>query len=359
MSGKRKDLGCQGIEYRNLLKDRDQESDYRYIVTPKLNPTFNSIVDAHALLYGDDAKEQPSTSSSSTSSHPQKTFSLKMWAETNEQGSRRVFVRSSMELAKGNWWEICTFSVGRGGILLPEALERQAWMGELVLREERALFGQGLMPFPEEMYPDTIFPFLLRLHPPLTQSQSRKSFFTWTGDRFVARVVSEVKRAHSDITVPFGTFNCSEIALYPDLTDYGITRFIAGLAKPFLPVYRLWISNSAPHILVRLEGALGPPGAPEVVFELSDVVAPSVRRRNSVTTPKPVGALSSAHAHTTAQTTMTPPSTTSSAPSTSSRRLSHGKHSGSVSTAPSGTTTTTTSSSDTVDTRGGHQHRKK
>jgi hypothetical protein len=59
------------------------------------------------------------------------------------------------------------------------------------------------------------------------------------------------------------------LLMYPDLNDWvSLGSVLNRLAKPLLPRYEMWFEASAPHRVVRYEGAFGPPGAPEVVLEL-------------------------------------------------------------------------------------------
>jgi hypothetical protein len=58
--------------------------------------------------------------------------------------------------------------------------------------------------------------------------------------------------------------------MYPDLNDWvPLGAVLTRLAKPLLPKYHMWYERKSPYKLARFEGPYGPPGAPELVLELS------------------------------------------------------------------------------------------
>ena len=111
-----------------------------------------------------------------------------------------------------------------------------------------------------------LLPFVLRGQ----RFDGKRDFvFSWTNDRFVARVYFEVSKRSVKLDVPAGSFRTHEVVMYPDLNDWvPLGSLLTTLARPLLPKYTMWFEDEAPHRVVRFEGAYGPPGAPEVVLEL-------------------------------------------------------------------------------------------
>lgn len=132
-------------------------------------------------------------------------------------------------------------------------------------RHEIIEFGSNTHVIPKCTYVDTSTPFVLSGQP---FDGKRRSMYLWICDRFVAKVYYE-SHGHHKADVPAGRIDTTEVLLYPDLNDWvKLPSIITKLSKPFLPKYHMWYEREAPHRLVRFEGPLGPPGAPEIVIEL-------------------------------------------------------------------------------------------
>ena len=132
-------------------------------------------------------------------------------------------------------------------------------------RREEADLGAGAFAFPESSYPDVLLPFLMRGEP---HDGTRRAAFSWSCDRFCARVYYE-GRGEKTVEVPAGRFLTKNVWMYPDLNDWiSLGNVVTRLVKPLLPRYNMWFEAQAPHRLIRFEGSYGPPGAPEVVIEL-------------------------------------------------------------------------------------------
>ncbi len=157
-----------------------------------------------------------------------------------------------------------------------ERVEHSAAMG--LLRRERRIYGEAdarsreeIIEFasathrlPDHTYVDTSAPFVLGTMP---FDGKARSMYLWICDRFVAKVYYESHGNHS-VTVPAGRFETTEVLLYPDLNDWvKLPSIITKLSKPFVPKYHMWYERESRR-LVRFEGPLGPPGAPEIVIEL-------------------------------------------------------------------------------------------
>lgn len=133
-------------------------------------------------------------------------------------------------------------------------------------RRETADFTRGPLRFPADTYPEVCLPFLLR---GTAFDGQRRTLHAWITDRMVAKVYYE---EHKPVTVdvPAGRFETRELSMYPDINDWvKLGRVVTELSRPFLPKYKLWYEKAAPHRLVRFEGPHGPPGAPEIVLELT------------------------------------------------------------------------------------------
>ncbi|MBS2017937.1 MAG: hypothetical protein JST00_33990 [Deltaproteobacteria bacterium] len=134
-------------------------------------------------------------------------------------------------------------------------------------RHEIIEFASPTHVIPACTYVDTSTPFVLSGQP---FDGKQRSMYLWICDRFVARVYYESQDHHAKIDVPAGRIDTTEVLLYPDLNDWvKLPSIITKLSKPFLPKYHMWYERDAPHRLVRFEGPLGPPGAPEIVIELA------------------------------------------------------------------------------------------
>lgn len=132
-------------------------------------------------------------------------------------------------------------------------------------REEIVEFAANTHKLPDNTYVDTAAPFVLSGMP---WDGKARSIYLWICDRFVAKVYYESK-GNQTTTVPAGRFDTTEVLLYPDLNDWvPLPGVITKLSKPFLPKYHMWYERTSRR-LVRFEGSLGPPGAPEVVIELA------------------------------------------------------------------------------------------
>lgn len=135
-----------------------------------------------------------------------------------------------------------------------------------IVREERIDFASSAVLLPERTFPEVLLPFVLRGH----SLEARDHVYSWSVDRFVARVYFEVTKRGVSMTVPAGTFRTNHVVMYPDLNDWvPLGSVLTTLAKPLLPKYHMWFEEAAPHRVIRFEGAYGPPGAPELILELS------------------------------------------------------------------------------------------
>lgn len=174
-----------------------------------------------------------------------------------------------MPVAGGRFEERCSFSRA-GSSLVPERFERTLHHADgRSLREERVDFATGLPRMPEATYPETLLPFLMRAQP---LDSARRSLYAWICDRFVAKVYYEVAKKNVTLRVPAGSFTTIETIMYPDLNDWvHLGSVLTRLSKPFLPKYHSWFEPgpNGMHRLIRFEGPYGPPGAPEIVLELS------------------------------------------------------------------------------------------
>jgi hypothetical protein len=139
--------------------------------------------------------------------------------------------------------------------------------GTVVRREAVPAYAHAKIGMPVEMYPEVALPFLLGWLP----LDGRKSLYAWINDRFVAKLYVE-NAGRELLALPIGKRETVKVIMYPDLNDWiSLGSVLTRLAKPFIPKYRMWFDATAPHRLVRFEGPYGPPGAPEIVLELSSI----------------------------------------------------------------------------------------
>ncbi len=223
----------------------DETLEYRTFARPKR--MFHTVLDAARILPAG------------------KTFHTTVTTRSRrEEGESFVEVSSVQGFEGGSVHEVLKLN-GRGRLQAIDFHREMRSTQGLTVRDERADFAAGVYPLPEDSYPEVCLPFLLRWQP---LDGTRRSVHAWIADRFVARVYYEAHRPHS-IEVPAGRFEAREVVMYPDLNDWvRMPRLLADLSKPFLPKYHMHFEAKAPHRLVRFEGPHGPPGAPEIVFEL-------------------------------------------------------------------------------------------
>lgn len=158
----------------------------------------------------------------------------------------------------------------RNGLgLIAESLTREVADpdGTVVRSEAVPTYLHARVGMPLEMYPEVTLPFILGWLP----LDKRKSLYAWINDRFVAKLYIE-SAGRETIHAPIGARETVRVIMYPDLNDWvSLGSVLTRLAKPFIPKYRMWFEAGSPNRLVRFEGPYGPPGAPEIVLELSAV----------------------------------------------------------------------------------------
>lgn len=210
-----------------------------YRATPHPKPFFKTVLDAKRMFEG-----------------ARTTVTTKLEGSTLE-------IVSAHETPVGRIDETATLDVQRGVAMHFLDRIQKDTTGKIV-REEKIDFSSTAVLLPERTFPEVLLPFVLRGH----TLDARDFVYSWSVDRFVARVYFEVKRSAS-ITVPAGTFRTREVVMYPDLNDWvPLGSMLTTLAKPLLPKYHMWFEEAAPHRVIRFEGAYGPPGAPELILEL-------------------------------------------------------------------------------------------
>ena len=218
----------------------------RYVVKPRPTRAFHTALDASDLFVSRD----PATLT---------------WAHESDGEGRLAL---EIPVRGGRFEESCTFALEPS--LRASRFERVLTSDDgRAVREERVDFAGALPRLPDATYPETLLPFLLRGIP---LDGARRSLYAWICDRFVAKVYYEVAHKSREIHVPAGTYHAHEVVMYPDLNDWvKLGSVLTRLAKPFLPKYHMWFvpRPGGPHELIRFEGPYGPPGAPEIVLELS------------------------------------------------------------------------------------------
>jgi hypothetical protein len=169
----------------------------------------------------------------------------------------------------GRLREEVRYTRGAAGLVV-ESLRREivADEGGTVVRSESVpTYLHTEVGFPHETYPEVTLPFILGW----LSLDERKSLYAWINDRFVAKLYVE-RAGREALTLPIGRRDTVKVIMYPDLNDWiSLGSVLTKLAKPFIPKYRMWFDVAAPHRLVRFEGPYGPPGAPEIVLELSAI----------------------------------------------------------------------------------------
>lgn len=212
-----------------------------YKATPHPKPFFKTVLDSKRIFEG--AKT---------------TVTTKL-----ENGELEIV--SAHETGVGRIDEIAKLDA-KSGVAMRSLDRTQRDLAGQIVRVERVDFASKAVLLPDRTFPEVLLPFVLRGH----SLEARDYVYSWSVDRFVARVYFEVSKRGQSITVPAGTFRTNHVVMYPDLNDWiPLGSVLTTLAKPLLPKYHMWFEEAAPHRVVRFEGAYGPPGAPELILELA------------------------------------------------------------------------------------------
>ncbi len=212
-----------------------------YTAKPRPKPFFKTVMDAKRLFEG------ASATITTTVNH------------------HAVEIRSHHVSAIGEIAEVATLDASKS-LVMQTLTRKQSDKSGRIVREESVDFESSAVLLPARSFPEVLLPFVLRGQ----RFDGKRDFvFSWTNDRFVARVYFEVSKRSMKLDVPAGSFRAHEVVMYPDLNDWvPLGSVLTTLAKPLLPKYTMWFEDQVPHRVLRFEGAYGPPGAPEVVLEL-------------------------------------------------------------------------------------------
>lgn len=219
----------------------------RYAIRPRDKRDYNGVLDAKKVLAGMASHES---------------------VVTLRDDAGAVVLETDHPMFTGRLREEIRYTKTGSG-LIAESLTREIADddGTVVRREAVPTYLHAKIGMPAEMYPEVALPFILGWLP----LDSRKSLYAWINDRFVAKLYVE-SAGRETIAAPIGKRETVKVIMYPDLNDWiSLGSVLTRLAKPFIPKYRMWFDATAPHRLVRFEGPYGPPGAPEIVLELSAV----------------------------------------------------------------------------------------
>ena len=219
----------------------------RYAIRPRDKRDYNGVLDARKILGG-------------MASH-ESIVSLR-----EEAGA--VVLETDHPMFTGRLREQIRYTRTSSGLVADSLLREIADDDGTILRRETVpAYSHAKVGMPREMYPEVTLPFILGWLP----LEGRKSLYAWINDRFVAKLYIE-RAGRETIQPPIGKRETVKVVMYPDLNDWvALGSVLTRLAKPFIPKYRMWFEAAAPHRLVRFEGPYGPPGAPEIVLELSAV----------------------------------------------------------------------------------------
>jgi hypothetical protein len=220
----------------------------RYSIFPREKRDFRSVLDARKILAG--------------ASNP---ISEIRYATDGDD----FVVHMDHPIADGRLREEMRLVRARGGDgLVMRGMTRQVFgvAGNTVRHEQVPDFRHDALGLPSSTYPEVALPFLLAWLP---LDGQRRSVYAWINDRFIAKVYVEVE-GKKTITIGGVSHDTIEVIMYPDLNDWiPMGAMITRMIKPFVPKYKMWYAREAPNRLVRFEGPYGPPGAPEVVLELT------------------------------------------------------------------------------------------
>jgi hypothetical protein len=219
----------------------------RYAIRPREKRAFHTVLDAKRVLAGS----------------PAPTSTLRYADESSE-----VIVAIEHPIAGGLMKETFRFVRSPGGLVTSSlARELHDAEGRSVRAEHVPDFRRPELGLPAALYPEVSLPFVLGWVP---QDEPRRSVYAWINDRFIAKLYVE-PHGRAALHVGGRIRDVAEVVMYPDLNDWvPLGTVLTRLAKPFLPKYHMWYERRPPYRLVRFEGPYGPPGAPEIVLELSE-----------------------------------------------------------------------------------------
>jgi hypothetical protein len=218
----------------------------KYKIFPREKRAFHTVLDAHKIL---GAAKNP--------------ISEVIYSRNGDE----IVVALDHPIADGRLREEMRL-VPQGDGLIMRSMSREVFdaAGTAVRREFVPDFRHDSLGLPSATYPEVALPFLLAWMP---LDGQRRSVYAWINDRFIAKVYVEVD-GRSSISIGGTSHESIEVIMYPDLNDWiPMGAMVTRLVKPFVPKYRMWYSRHAPHRLVRFEGPYGPPGAPELVLEVT------------------------------------------------------------------------------------------
>ncbi len=218
-----------------------------YAIRPREKRTFHTVLDAHNLL----------------SSGSRRTSTIE-YASDGED----VVLSVEHPILDGRMRE--EFRLRREGKgLVASVLARNLYDANgLAIRTEHVPdFRHQRLGLPQATYPEVALPFLLGWIP---HDSERRSVYAWINDRFIAKVYIEVVSTRGTLSIGGQSRDVVQVEMYPDINDWvSMGAVLTRLMKPFLPKYHMWYERRAPHRLVKFEGPYGPPGAPELVLELT------------------------------------------------------------------------------------------
>jgi hypothetical protein len=218
-----------------------------YSLRPREKRSFNTVLDAHKIL----------GASSSKVSHVR-------YSEVDGE----VALSMDHPIADGRMREDVRLARHAQGGVITASLTREVFdvNGRMVRSERVPDFRHDALGLPLATYPEVALPFLLGWMP---QDGERRSVYAWINDRFIAKVYVEM-HGRTSLNLGGTKRDLVEVVMYPDLNDWvPLGAVLTRLAKPLLPKYHMWYERKSPYKLARFEGPYGPPGAPELVLELS------------------------------------------------------------------------------------------
>ncbi len=217
----------------------------RYAIRPRDKRDFHGVLDARRILAGMASHES---------------------VVTLRDDADAVVLETDHPMFSGRLREQIRYARTGAGLVAASLLrEVTDESGAVVRRETVSDYLHERSGMPLELYPEVTLPFILGWLP----LDGRKSLYAWINDRFVAKLYVE-RDGKETLTLPVGRRETTRVIMYPDLNDWvALGSVLTRLAKPFIPKYRMWFDAEAPHRLVRFEGPYGPPGAPEILLELT------------------------------------------------------------------------------------------
>jgi len=210
----------------------------------------------------------------------QELYRLRGWSEDVPGEPPRVAALSHVLFPAGNRIEVrVLFSHDTP----PRCLSWEAFIRDRdgdVVGSTREVVVQDAFPFLRRSMPPDTYPPLAPLGYVLTRlglgEKEHASFHVILMGSSVLSMDLSVD-ARERVVVPAGEFDAYRVRMRvnPESLFPNLPAFARPFVAFFIPTHTLWLSASAPQMLVKFSGQMGPPGSPKLRVDLISVTEPT------------------------------------------------------------------------------------